>query len=155
MKIEKTYEFVKKAHSEQVDKNGVPYINHLVSVYVIAATKYNLSEPYLHAALLHDLIEDTEYTLGDLDRMGYEHTTIAAVDKLTVRAPFTAMDNIKSIISTGQPDINVIMLKMADNEHNRALHRIEGQPFGLIKRYVESWHLLNNELQRRRFAHDE
>lgn len=147
MKLEKTYDFVKKAHEGQVDKNGCPYINHLVSVYMIAATKYKLGIDYQHAALLHDVIEDTETTMDDLIKMGYSPVTLNAVNYMTVVKPATAMENIHAIIS--QADTNIIKLKMADNEHNRALHRIVGQPFRLIERYVLSWNMLNEELIRR------
>lgn len=81
------------AHSGQVDKGGHPYIFHPVSVAaMLAHSEY--SEDHVVVALLHDIVEDTDYTLEDLRSYGFGDTVVDAVDAITRRDGETYWDYI-------------------------------------------------------------
>jgi (p)ppGpp synthase/HD superfamily hydrolase len=72
------------AHRNQFDKAGMPYIDH--PKRVLAAVQGQGAKPYVQmAAVLHDVVEDTPFTLGDLDRLGFSQPVLILVDLLTRR----------------------------------------------------------------------
>ena len=100
-------EIAVQAHRGQVDKNGVPYICHPIAV----AQKC----PYYTAkcvAMLHDVLEDTEFTSEDLLAMDVDPYIVECVEKLTHDSKVPYLDYIQSIIDTR--DTNIISIKYAD-----------------------------------------
>ena len=67
--IRKALEIAIDAHSNQTRKSGIPYIFHPISVAKIVASKIGLDAPSIASALLHDVVEDTDYTINDIEKL--------------------------------------------------------------------------------------
>lgn len=121
--IVKAYEFAKKMHGEQCRKSGEPYIIHPVQVaYTLADLE--LDTATICAALLHDVVEDTEITNADLKNMFGEEVAemVDGVTKLNKLQYVTLKeqqveDYRKMFLAMGK-DIRVILIKLADRLHN-------------------------------------
>ena len=112
------------AHKDQRRKSGEPYILHPIAVAKIVADDIGLGAPSIAAALLHDVVEDTKYTIDDIERM--HGTKIAKiVDGLTKisnlkkdkNVSFQA-ENFRKMLLTLNDDARVIIIKIADRLHN-------------------------------------
>lgn len=136
MKLEKTHKFVKEKFKHILDKSGQPYIYHLEGVFMIAASKYKLNEEHLHIALLHDIIEDTPITIDDLLSMGYSETIVRGVNILS-KKPGQNYDVYTCCVVTNAW-MDLLAVKLADLEHNMALHRLPGQNFSILLKYISA-----------------
>ncbi len=120
--IRMAYEIAVEAHSKQRRKSGEPYILHPIEVARICAEEIGLGPTAIVAALLHDVVEDTEVTLKEIhDRFGGRIALI--VDGLTkldglynVASP--QAENFKKVLKTLLEDVRVVLIKMADRLHN-------------------------------------
>ena len=122
-RIREAYEFAREAHAPQKRKDGSPYVTHCVAAADISVD-IGLDEDSIVAALLHDIIEDTDYVHEDVaKRFG---TTVAdiveGVTKLT-RVQYTSkedeqMENLRKMLIAMAKDIRVILIKIADRLHN-------------------------------------
>ena len=122
-RIEAAYEMAKLAHSGQLRKDGSPYVTHCVAAADIAVDM-GLDEDSIVAALLHDVIEDTQLTHGDIARQFGEPVAniVEGVTKLT-RVQYTSkedeqMENLRKMLMAMAKDIRVILIKIADRLHN-------------------------------------
>ena len=121
--IIKVYEFAAKMHKEQFRKSGEPYIIHPINVAIILTTIY--ADAYtIKAALLHDVLEDTECTSEQMEELfGLEVTKLVqGVTKLS-KIHFSTeneylIDYYKKIIVGISEDVRVIIIKLADRLHN-------------------------------------
>ena len=120
--VEKAYYFAANAHRDQRRRTGEPYIYHPIAVATIAAHDIGLGRTSIICALLHDVVEDTRYTLDDIrERFGEKVERV--VDGLT---KFEQMDNVESmqaenfkkIITSMSYDIRVVLIKLSDRLHN-------------------------------------
>ncbi len=122
--IRHAFETALEAHKEQRRKSGEAYIFHPISVAQIVASEIGLDATSIAAALLHDVVEDTEYTLADLEQM-FGETVAKIVDGLTkisnlkkdADISFQA-ENFRKMLLTLNDDIRVIIIKIADRLHN-------------------------------------
>lgn len=122
--IRRAFETALEAHKEQRRKSGEAYIFHPISVAQIVASEIGLDATSIAAALLHDVVEDTEYTLADLEQM-FGETVAKIVDGLTkisnlkkdADISFQA-ENFRKMLLTLNDDIRVIIIKIADRLHN-------------------------------------
>ena len=126
------------------DKEGLPYINHLIRVSV------NLdSEELKIAGLLHDTLEDTEVTEDDLRELGYSERIISIVDSVTNKEGEEYNDKIKRIVDS--KDLDVIKLKYSDMSDNYNKDRLALLPEDiqkkLTKKYGENIKLLKAALE--------
>lgn len=116
------YEFANEAHKEQRRKSGEPYIIHPISVALIAAKELMLDTNSVTASFLHDIVEDTPYTIEDIrERFGSDVAFL--VDAVTKRKKSTyrfskQVDNYQQLLSSMQFDIRALMVKIADRLHN-------------------------------------
>lgn len=121
-KIRKAYALAYKAHEGARRRSGEPYIIHPIEVAIIAAKEIGLGTKSVISALLHDVVEDTDYTLEDIDHMfGPKITTI--IDGLTkISGVFDSeslqAENFKKMLLTLSDDVRVILVKLADRLHN-------------------------------------
>lgn len=121
--IDKAFHFALEAHKGVRRKSGEPYILHPISVAQIAAKEMGLGTKSIVAALLHDVVEDTEYTLDDI-RNHFGEKVAQIVDGLTkisdVFGQQTSMqaENFRKMLLTLSDDLRVILIKMADRLHN-------------------------------------
>ena len=121
--IKKAYDFADLKHKGQFRKTGEAYINHPLHVAIILTTIYADSET-IQAALLHDVLEDTDCTIDEMtDMFGSEVTKLVqGVTKLS-KINFSTeneylIDYYKKIIVGISEDVRVIIVKLADRLHN-------------------------------------
>ena len=121
--IRKTYEFAKEKHGNQLRKSGEPYIIHPVQVAYILAT-IGLDDSTICAALLHDIAEDTEVTIKDLEKE-FSPEIAEMVDGVTklgnlkyTSAEEQQVENYRKMFLAMGKDIRVILIKLADRLHN-------------------------------------
>ncbi len=119
--IERAYLTAERLHESQVRRSGDPYITHPLAVTTILAD-IGMTEPTLVAALLHDTVEDTPYTLEQLRRDFGEEVAVL-VDGVTkldkVRYGDSAQsETIRKMIVAMSRDIRVLVIKLADRLHN-------------------------------------
>jgi (p)ppGpp synthase/HD superfamily hydrolase len=126
---EKALEFIKDAHVGQVDKIGVDYWKHPYEVSQLLPA--GAPEYARVAALLHDVVEDTGYSLDDL-RERFDNQAVEIVGLLT-RGDETYKQMIERIAQSG--NYWAIQVKLADNAHNRQGNRAY-LPQGMVKRYA-------------------
>ncbi|MDO8668557.1 MAG: RelA/SpoT family protein [bacterium] len=128
--LELAYEFALKAHSGQKRKSGEPYIQHcLHTAFVLAQIKADLAT--VIAGLLHDIPEDTEYTLADIEKnFGAEAATlvegVTKLSKIKYRGVERYRESLRKMFLAMARDLRVILIKFADRLHN--LKTLESLP---------------------------
>jgi len=122
--IRSAFDVAVDAHKEQRRKSGEAYIFHPIAVAKIVASEIGLDATSIAAALLHDVVEDTEYTLDDIERL-FGETVARIVDGLTKisNMPYDGdvslqAENFRKMLLTLNEDIRVIIIKIADRLHN-------------------------------------
>lgn len=122
-KIQAAYEFANEMHKEQKRESGEPYITHPLSVADILVN-LGMDTDTICAALLHDVVEDTEATLDDLKKRFGEDVAnlVDGVTKLDQVALYSKeeqqAENIRKIFLSMAKDIRVIIIKLSDRLHN-------------------------------------
>src|SRR5699024_10264393 len=119
--IDRAYKVAQRAHTGQFRKSGDPYITHPVAVATILA-ELGMTPPTLAAALLHDTVEDTNYSLDDLRKEFGEEIAVLVdgvtkLDKVTYGEAAQAETVRKMVIAMAR-DIRVLVIKLADRLHN-------------------------------------
>ena len=122
--IRKAFEIALEAHSEQRRKTGEPYIFHPIAVAKIVANEIGLGATSIAAALLHDVVEDTHYTIEDMERL-FGETIARIVNGLTKISRLKKdkdhsiqAENFRKMLLTLNDDVRVILIKIADRLHN-------------------------------------
>ncbi|SEM18949.1 GTP pyrophosphokinase [Maribacter orientalis] len=122
--IRSAFEVAVDAHKNQRRKSGEAYIFHPIAVAKIVASEIGLDAVSIASALLHDVVEDTEYTLDDIDRM-FGETVARIVDGLTKISHLKKdmnisqqAENFRKMLLTLNDDVRVIIIKIADRYHN-------------------------------------
>ncbi len=122
--IRSAFDVAVDAHKEQRRKSGEAYIFHPIAVAKIVASEIGLDATSIAAALLHDVVEDTDYTLNDLEQM-FGEAVARIVDGLTKISNFAPekdisaqAENFRKMLLTLNEDVRVIIIKIADRLHN-------------------------------------
>ncbi|CAI9429492.1 Bifunctional (P)ppGpp synthase/hydrolase RelA [Candidatus Ornithobacterium hominis] len=121
--IRKAFDLAAEAHKEQRRKSGEPYIFHPISVAQIVADEIGLGATSIACALMHDVVEDTEYTLTDIERL-FGNKIAKIIDGLTKISVLNNQElsiqseNFRKLLLTLSEDIRVIIIKIADRLHN-------------------------------------
>ncbi|MCG9973133.1 RelA/SpoT family protein [Christiangramia crocea] len=122
--IRKAFDTAVDAHKDQRRKSGEAYIFHPIAVAKIVASEIGLDATSIAAALLHDVVEDTKYTLEDLKKM-FGETVAKIVDGLTKISSLKKdkdvslqAENFRKMLLTLNDDVRVIIIKIADRLHN-------------------------------------
>lgn len=105
-----------EAHKEQTDKSGMPYVFHPFHL-----AEQMTTEETTIVALLHDLVEDTDYTIEDLTNMGFDKAVTDAIALMTHADDVDYMDYVRQIKEN--PIAKAV--KMADLQHNSDLTRLD------------------------------
>lgn len=119
--IEAAATIARQAHEGQADKAGRPYIEHPAAVAERCRYNYGFDAHLIAAAWLHDVVEDTEWTIESLREEGFSEQTLAAVEAVTRREGEDYLSEfIPRVIASGQ---RAIRLKRADLSHNTSPSR--------------------------------
>lgn len=112
------------AHKNQRRKSGEPYIFHPIAVAKIVASQIGLDAVAIASALLHDVVEDTDYTIEDIERL-FGNTVAHIVEGLTKISSMSRendislqAENFRKLLLTMNDDVRVILIKIADRLHN-------------------------------------
>ena len=119
--LERAYAVAERAHDGQLRKSGEKYITHPVAVATILA-ELGMPTPTLAAALLHDTVEDTDYSLDDLradfgDEVALLVDGVTKLDKVTYGDAAQA-ETVRKMVVAMARDIRVLVIKLADRLHN-------------------------------------
>jgi GTP pyrophosphokinase len=122
--IRNAFDIAVDAHKKQRRKSGEAYIFHPIAVAKIVASEIGLDSTSIAAALLHDVVEDTDYTLADIEQM-FGESVARIVDGLTKISHLSTdknnslqAENFRKMLLTLNEDIRVIIIKIADRLHN-------------------------------------
>ena len=122
--IRSAFDIAVDAHKNQRRKSGEAYIFHPITVAKIVASEIGLDSTSIAAALLHDVVEDTDYTLADIEQM-FGEAVARIVDGLTKISHLSSnkdnslqAENFRKMLLTLNEDIRVIIIKIADRLHN-------------------------------------
>lgn len=121
-RIRKAYMLARKAHAPQKRKTGEPYILHPIAVATIAAEELMLGPDAVIAAFLHDVVEDTPYTIEDIRKeFGNDVAFLVGVVTKKDKEKYDAsrqVDNYRQMLDSVQYDIRALLVKLADRLHN-------------------------------------
>jgi GTP pyrophosphokinase len=121
-RLRAAFEFAREAHSPQKRKSGEPYIIHPVNVARIVAEELELGVDPVIAAFLHDVVEDTPYTIEDIkERFGEDVAFLVGVvtkEKKDKYIQSKQVDNFRQILASMQYDVRALLIKLADRLHN-------------------------------------
>ena len=130
--ITKAFNFARQAHRGVRRLSGEPYIMHPIAVAQIACSEIGLGSTSICAALLHDVVEDTDYTVEDIENI-FGAKIAQIVDGLTKisggifgEQASAQAENFKKLLLTMSDDIRVILIKICDRLHN--MRTLESQP---------------------------
>lgn len=121
--IRKAFEVAKEAHKDQRRKTGEPYIYHPLAVAKIVADEIGLGATSIACALLHDVVEDTQYTIEDISNL-FNPKVAKIIDGLTKISNIDHQnlslqsENYRKLLLTLSEDVRVILIKIADRLHN-------------------------------------
>lgn len=122
IRIKDAFQLAEKAHRNQYRKSGLPYIIHPVEVALIVAEELELGPNPVIAALLHDVVEDTPYTIEDV-RSIFGDDVAFLVDIVTKKkkekySHSKQVDNFRQLLESMQFDVRAVLIKLADRLHN-------------------------------------
>lgn len=126
------------AHKDQVDKSGIPYVYHPFHL-----AEQMDSEEAVIVALLHDVVEDTDYTIEDLIEMGFSKSVTDALKLMTHDETVPYMDYVAKI----KPNPIARAVKLADLRHNSDISRLEtvdDKALRRVQKYKEAIAFLEN-----------
>ena len=130
--ITKAFNFARQAHKGVRRLSGEPYIMHPIAVAQIACSEIGLGSTSICSALLHDVVEDTDYTIEDIENI-FGAKIAQIVDGLTKisggifgEQASAQAENFKKLLLTMSDDIRVILIKICDRLHN--MRTLESQP---------------------------
>jgi len=121
--IRKAFNLAVEAHKNMRRKSGEPYIYHPIAVAHIAAKEIGLGTTSIICALLHDVVEDTDYTLKDIERLFGEKVTkiingLTKIQDVFDKNVSMQAENFRKMLLTLSDDVRVILIKLADRLHN-------------------------------------
>lgn len=128
-----------EAHKDQTDRTGLPYVFHPFHL-----AEQMTDEASTVAALLHDVVEDTDITFEDLKRKGFDDSIIDILRLLTHSPETPYMDYVRAIKSNP----TAVKVKLADLKHNSDLSRLDtvtDRDLERHKKYKEALELLSND----------
>jgi GTP pyrophosphokinase len=122
--ITKAFNFAKAAHKDMRRRSGEPYIMHPLAVARIVVREIGLGSTSICSALLHDVVEDTDYTVEDIEKL-FTPKIAQIVNGLTklsggifAEKASEQAENFRKLLLTMSEDIRVVLVKMADRLHN-------------------------------------
>lgn len=120
--VRQAYAFAEEAHRDAKRENGDPYITHCLTV-ANTVREWGLCESSISAALLHDVVEDTAYTLETIQKKFGEEIAflvdgLTKLDKINYRTKNPDVENLRKFIISSSKDLRIVIIKLADRLHN-------------------------------------
>ena len=143
-KTNKAIKLCYKAHAGQVDKSGLPYVHHPLHL-----AEQMDDEVSTIVALLHDVVEDTDYTLEDLEQMDFSDDVIEAIRLMTHDDSVPYFDYVREIARNPI----ATKVKLADLAHNSDLSRLDHEPTEIdlerVRKYQKAREILLDGIESR------
>ncbi len=122
-RIRQAFDFAAKAHQDHRRKSGEPYIYHPIAVAKIAVEEIGLGSTSVVCSLLHDVVEDTDYTLEDISEYFGEEVAriidgLTKISDIFDQTTSVQAENFRKMLLTLSDDVRVILIKLADRLHN-------------------------------------
>ena len=121
-RVKDAFELANEAHKEQRRRSGLPYIVHPIAVAQIVASELELGANPVIAALLHDVVEDTDYTLDDISQHFGDDVAhlvdIVTKRKIEKQVNSKQVENFRQLLESMQYDVRAVLIKLADRLHN-------------------------------------
>lgn len=122
LRIQASYQLAAEAHKDQKRKTGEPYITHPIAVARIVGEEFKLGANPVIAAFLHDVVEDTSFTIDDIKaRFGEDVAFLVRVVTKRKKEHYDTskqVDNFRQILDSVHYDIRALLVKLADRLHN-------------------------------------
>jgi hypothetical protein len=125
-------QFAAFAHEGQVDKQGAPYIAHVARV---GSALWRFGPEFMCAGYLHDVVEDTDWPLNNLDFLGAAPEVLSAVEAVTRKPSEKGLDGYRAAIERAMGDPIGKWVKAADVSDNAS--RLDGVVFGPVRRKLQ------------------
>ena len=135
--VEGALAFAAEAHAGQVDKQGAPYILHVARV---GASLWRFGEDYVIAGFLHDVVEDTPYSLEYLREIGASDAVVSGVESVTKHTPEASVEAYEARIRRAMGDPVGRWVKAADVSDNGS--RVADVPWGPLRARFEEKYLM-------------
>jgi len=132
-----------KAHKGQTDKYGNPYILHPMRVMGMGRT-----DEEKIVGILHDVVEDTDWTFDDLREEGFSERVIAALDCVTKRSDDEDYDEFVARTRTNALAIRVKLNDLTDNMDSRRMGEVKEKDIKRLNKYLRAYKLLSADLDR-------
>jgi (p)ppGpp synthase/HD superfamily hydrolase len=136
--LNKAVEIAFKAHAGQVDRNGQPYIGHVLRVMNMGR-----NEEEKICGVLHDVVEDTDVTFDDLRKEGFSESVIAALKCLTKDPPDEDYEKFINRISLNRLAVSVKLNDLTDNMDVRRLDEINEKDIARFNKYLNAYRKLS------------
>lgn len=139
--LERAIQIAVKAHKKQTDKFGAPYILHPMRVMALGR-----NEDEKIVGILHDVVEDTEWTFEDLRKEGFAEHIIMALDCVTKRGDDEEYDAFVARTAKNQLAIRVKLNDLTDNMDIRRMPEVKEKDVKRLNKYLKAWKYLNDRL---------
>ena len=136
--LERAIEIATKAHKGQTDKSGAPYIMHLIRVM-----QRGDNETEKICGILHDLVEDTEWTFDDLVREGFSSAIIDVLKLVTKTSDDEEYTHFTKRIMTNRTAIAVKLNDLSDNMDIKRLKELTEKDLKRLNKYIKAYHTLS------------
>lgn len=136
--INRAIQIAEEAHKDQRDKNGKPYIGHVLRVSEMCRT-----DEEKICGLLHDVVEDSDITFDDLRREGFSEEIISALICLTKVSEDEDYDRFIQRISVNPLAVNVKLCDLCDNMDIRRLDQITPRDAERLNKYLRAYRFLS------------
>jgi (p)ppGpp synthase/HD superfamily hydrolase len=142
--LDRAIEIAVKAHRKQTDKYGAAYILHPMRVMALGRT-----EDEKIVGILHDVVEDTDWTFNDLRKEGFKEHIIVALDAVTKREEEGEdYDDFVARTARNQLAIRVKLNDLTDNMDIRRMPEVKEKDIKRLNKYVKAWRLLSAKLDK-------
>lgn len=135
--LEKAIEIAIKAHKGQIDKNGAPYILHLIRVM-----QNGKNEIEKICGVLHDLVEDTNWTFKELEKEGFSKEIIEVLKLVTKESDNEDYDNFIQRVMKNKTAISVKLNDLRDNMDITRINKLTNSDLKRLNKYLKAYRLL-------------
>ena len=139
--LQRAIEIAVSAHKGQLQKNGLPYVLHPLSLMQSVR-----SVDAKITAVLHDVVEDTDWTMEDLEAEGFSQRVLAALDCLT-HTPEESYEDYISKICTNPLAREVKLADLQDNMNIRRIPELQPKDLKRLERYHQAWNTLIESIE--------